>query len=134
MPGIFVAKFGCDVIAQASVVIQNTNPLRPLPKDSPTHRKTQSFTNLEEPLLNCFPKTVPIFTNSFLFFLNQCSQRSLPTYEVEYKLSTFKLRPSKYGDILKNYSLLPNCNKNYGFDSKFGNKIALIAWYYKLNK
>ena len=95
---------------------------------------TQWFTKFRGTFINLLSKRPFLSSQTcFLFFLKSV-RTTLPTYKVEYKLSTFKLRSSKYEIYYRINSLLPNCNKNYGFDSKFGNKIALIAWYYKLNK
>lgn len=97
-PGIIVAKLSRDVIiAQPLYNTQRATP--PFLEKHHTIEHTVIYKNLEEPLLNYFPNDRSYLHKQlvFVFFLlNQCARRSLPTCKVEYKLSTFKLRPSKY--------------------------------------
>lgn len=129
MPGIVVAKVALMLLHKHLYHFAH----RPLALFARRIQiKTHSYLqNLEEHLLNCFPKDRS-YPQKQLWFPNQCAQHSQPIQ------SNINYLPLNYVQVNRRYIKellsLPNCNKNYGFDSKFGNKIALIAWYYKLNK
>ena len=92
MPGIVVAKVALMLLQKCLYHFAQRPPSTLYTNNS--NQNTHSYLqNLEEHLLNCFPKDRSYPAKTTLVSKSVCV--TLPTYTVEYKLSTIKLRPSK---------------------------------------